>query len=301
MFKNAKIRTKLLIGFVSVAVIAGIIGLLGISQMKKIATDDKAMYETVVVPLGQCTQLSGWVQRLRVNAAEIIILANKPEEQKKKHDRFLMFNMKLDSLLALYEPTIIDSIDRRNYNTLKAAKKEYVDFFPGYMSLIEAGKIEEASDYMNGDWYKAASKMQKIADVLIDYNVVSGKLMSDNNTKIASSASLEVMIFIVLGVIIALILGFYIAANIQLIIKSVVDQTKILSKAAVDGKLATRGNPEEINVEFREIIYGVNDTLDAVIGPLNVSAEYIDRISKGNIPAKKQIIITVISTRLKPI
>ena len=31
---------------------------------------------------------------------------------------------------------------------------------------------------------------------------------------------------------------------------------------------------------------GVNDTLDAVIGPLNVAAKYVDDISKGNIPAK---------------
>ncbi len=31
---------------------------------------------------------------------------------------------------------------------------------------------------------------------------------------------------------------------------------------------------------------GVNDTLDAVIGPLNVAAEYVDRIAKGDIPQK---------------
>ncbi len=30
----------------------------------------------------------------------------------------------------------------------------------------------------------------------------------------------------------------------------------------------------------------MNDTLDAVIGPLNVAAEYVDRISKGDIPPK---------------
>jgi methyl-accepting chemotaxis protein len=29
---------------------------------------------------------------------------------------------------------------------------------------------------------------------------------------------------------------------------------------------------------------GVNSTLDAVIGPLNVAAEYVDRISKGDMP-----------------
>ena len=30
----------------------------------------------------------------------------------------------------------------------------------------------------------------------------------------------------------------------------------------------------------------MDDTLDSVIGPLNVAAEYVDRISKGDIPPK---------------
>ena len=40
------------------------------------------------------------------------------------------------------------------------------------------------------------------------------------------------------------------------------------------------------NGDYGKIVKGVNDTLDAVIGPLNVAAEYVDRISKGKIPAK---------------
>ena len=41
-----------------------------------------------------------------------------------------------------------------------------------------------------------------------------------------------------------------------------------------------------MSLEFRPIIEGVNATLDAVVGPLNVTAEYVDRISKGDIPPK---------------
>ena len=59
-----------------------------------------------------------------------------------------------------------------------------------------------------------------------------------------------------------------------------------MSAAAVEGKLQTRGNPELVSREFRPIVEGVNATLDAVIGPLNVAAEYVNRISKGDIPAK---------------
>jgi methyl-accepting chemotaxis protein len=59
-----------------------------------------------------------------------------------------------------------------------------------------------------------------------------------------------------------------------------------LVDAAVAGKLDARGNPENYSITgFKNIINGVNDTLDAVIGPLNVAAEYVDRISKGDIPA----------------
>ncbi|MBF0342698.1 MAG: MCP four helix bundle domain-containing protein [Nitrospirae bacterium] len=61
-------------------------------------------------------------------------------------------------------------------------------------------------------------------------------------------------------------------------------EAAMLTKAAVDGRLATRGNAENFNGGYREIVTGVNKTLDAVIGPLNVAANYVDRISKGDIP-----------------
>jgi len=59
-----------------------------------------------------------------------------------------------------------------------------------------------------------------------------------------------------------------------------------LSTAAVEGKLAVRADASKHNGDFRKIVQGFNDTLDSVIGPLNVAAEYVDRISKGDIPPK---------------
>ncbi|MEI8376377.1 MAG: hypothetical protein WCJ35_26465, partial [Planctomycetota bacterium] len=65
-----------------------------------------------------------------------------------------------------------------------------------------------------------------------------------------------------------------------------IQEMQRLADATVHGKLQTRGNPELVGHEFRPIVDGANDTLDAVIGPLNVAAKYVDDISKGNIPAK---------------
>ena len=59
-----------------------------------------------------------------------------------------------------------------------------------------------------------------------------------------------------------------------------------LSEAAMQGKLDTRADVGAFQGNYARIVQGVNDTLDAVIGPLNVAAEYVDRISKGDVPEK---------------
>ena len=69
-------------------------------------------------------------------------------------------------------------------------------------------------------------------------------------------------------------------------VKALVADTNTLVKAAVDGKLATRADATKHEGDFRKIVEGVNSTLDAVIGPLNVAAEYVDRISNGDVPQK---------------
>jgi methyl-accepting chemotaxis protein len=69
-------------------------------------------------------------------------------------------------------------------------------------------------------------------------------------------------------------------------IERMLEDSKMLTKAAIEGKLDTRADLSKHQGEYKNLMKGINDTLDAVIGPLNVAAEYVDRISKGDIPQK---------------
>ena len=69
-------------------------------------------------------------------------------------------------------------------------------------------------------------------------------------------------------------------------INMLIEDMTALSSAAVEGDLAKRADVSKHNGGYRKIAEGVNNTLDAITGPLNVSAEYVDRISKGDIPPK---------------
>ncbi len=69
-------------------------------------------------------------------------------------------------------------------------------------------------------------------------------------------------------------------------VNALVADAGLLAQAAVDGRLETRADASKHQGDYRKIVEGVNNTLDAVIGPLNVAADYVDNIAKGNIPAK---------------
>jgi methyl-accepting chemotaxis protein len=69
-------------------------------------------------------------------------------------------------------------------------------------------------------------------------------------------------------------------------IDALVTDANALAKAAVEGKLDARADASKHLGDYRKIMQGINDTLDAVVGPLNTAASYVDKISKGEIPAK---------------
>jgi methyl-accepting chemotaxis protein len=72
--------------------------------------------------------------------------------------------------------------------------------------------------------------------------------------------------------------------NVAGVLQSLQQELARLTGAAKDGKLAERGNYDLFHGAYSEIVRGVNAILDAVIAPLNVSANYVELISKGDVP-----------------
>ncbi|MFT3916202.1 MAG: methyl-accepting chemotaxis protein [Anaeromyxobacteraceae bacterium] len=63
-----------------------------------------------------------------------------------------------------------------------------------------------------------------------------------------------------------------------------VDQTHRLTEAVAEGDLTLRADPAAVDPEFRPMVAGVNETVDALVRPLEVTAGYVERISQGDVP-----------------
>ena len=72
--------------------------------------------------------------------------------------------------------------------------------------------------------------------------------------------------------------------NVGTVVQSLQKELLRLTDAAKEGKLLERGNQDEFQGAYANIVRGVNAILDAVITPLNVAANYVERISKGDLP-----------------
>jgi HD-GYP domain-containing protein (c-di-GMP phosphodiesterase class II) len=66
-------------------------------------------------------------------------------------------------------------------------------------------------------------------------------------------------------------------------IKGLVEESLMLANAAVEGKLQTRGDTAKFEGDYREIINGINKTLDAAIHPVNEAAGCLKEMAKGNL------------------
>ncbi|HYH04445.1 MAG TPA: methyl-accepting chemotaxis protein, partial [Bacillota bacterium] len=54
--------------------------------------------------------------------------------------------------------------------------------------------------------------------------------------------------------------------------------------ASSEGNLGVRGDADKFTGEYQRLIVGFNDTLDAVVGPLQAAADYMERIGRGDLP-----------------
>jgi len=67
-------------------------------------------------------------------------------------------------------------------------------------------------------------------------------------------------------------------------LRNVAAEVTGLTRAAVDGKLSVRADASRFAGDWAALVQGLNATLDAFAGPMGVAAEYVARISAGDLP-----------------
>ena len=69
-------------------------------------------------------------------------------------------------------------------------------------------------------------------------------------------------------------------------LKALIADASSLVKASVEGKLTTRADASKHPGDFGKIVQGINDTLDAVIKPVQEAARVLEQVAEGDLMAR---------------
>ncbi len=282
MFKNIKIQTKLILSFFIVVAIVSSVVIFGTAKMKQLDLSDEMLYERATVALGDLADISTDLQKIRVTYRD---MEQEPDMTKKEKygEEIDKLNKDIESYAKELDKTIATDYGRKEFSEFQDDLKLLIVDLEK-MKMLAKTNPEEAIVFHKTKLHESMQKMEGIVQTLLDFKIKQGKDISESNTTTSVATVSLMYIVLIFGIAVAIGLGILIAFNIKSILKNLLAETNALVDAAVAGKLETRADLNKINFEFRAIPEGFNKTLDALIGPLNMAAENIAKISIGDMP-----------------
>ncbi|HEY3381597.1 MAG TPA: methyl-accepting chemotaxis protein [Vicinamibacterales bacterium] len=361
---NLKTGVKLVGGFLAVALMLGVVAVLGYRNIGDMQANQSSLYANEFVPTTQLAIVNAELYRLRGDVYKVVLL---PDEYELTVQNAAKSIATIKGEAAKYALLTKDEKKKAALAVFDAALRDYLAQVEWSFSETKAGRSKAVIDATR-DGGKTANSRKAVGaaiGTLVSFNVASAEALETASNETARSSARQMATAGFVGFLLAVGLGLVISSSItrplargvemmreltkghlgrrlrlgrkdeigQLTsamdqfadalqgdvvaalqkiargdlsvevhakdaedeiapalkatvtaLRGLVGEAAMLSRSAVDGKLATRGDVAKFEGGYREIIQGVNDTLDAIIGPLNMAAEYVDRISKGDIP-----------------
>jgi methyl-accepting chemotaxis protein len=259
------------------------VGIIGFVNIKKMDALDTELYKVNAAPLGQLCGATTAFQRIRINLRDVV-LATSPEMAQEKKSLINDLHTKLDAELTAFEKTIKSDEVRKLFDTLETKMDEYDKISDETIAFGMAGKRAQAVSVMFVKGVAITKEVNELFDELVKIKVEQAKAKSDFNTAVACGAIRWMVICIVLGVILAGIFATFVISDVTRTLRILQDETQRLTEASLDGRLSERADVGKVNFEFQPIVEGFNRVLEALVQPLRVTAQYVDRIAAGDIP-----------------
>jgi methyl-accepting chemotaxis protein len=279
LFSNLKVGTKLITGFLLVAAIAAVIGAMGIIKVRQIDVADTKLYERITVPLGDLAYMSVSFQRVRINLRDFLE-SNDAKEKQAAQDTITQLRHGIDERQEKFEKSIISEEARKLFGEFKEARKVYGGYIEKLVELDKAGKKEEAMALVHSDAKKAALHEQELMNKLMESKETQAKLTADGNAKEAGTATIVMSFLAVIGVVLAIVLGWFISRTI----------TKPLGEAVFVANALAEGNlTVAVDVTSQDETGQLMAALQHMVANLRVMITKTVDISTGIASASNQL------------
>jgi methyl-accepting chemotaxis protein len=266
-FFNMKIGTKLLTGFVLIALIAGLIGLVGVINIHDIADKDRQMYEGNTISIATLGKISTQFEKARVNLAKILLESNRQKKEKYGEDIKESGDV-ITGLAAQLEKIVSTAEEKAFFKEFTDSRNVFRPIIAQIINLSMSGKDAEAVAIYKNEAVKAALAEQSAIDKLVEYNIKAAKLTSGQNTAKAHGAARFTMIFALAGMVLAVGLGFLISRSITGPLRSGVEFATAVAGGDLTHRLdlASRDETGKLASALNGMVENLRDIISKMAG-----------------------------------
>ncbi len=279
------ISRRLTIGFLTVAIIAAIIGGIGIIGMIDINKNDTELYEEQTRPLGDMFDIVFKIYDMRLELRAAVINANDPEVVAQKKENF-------DALVDSYY------VSHDNYRTtikteesLKLFDEAHQIFEEVFVPVSAAETFRLASEGKGKEAdLSGAATSKDVSTMIANYNqclenrLNNAKLKSESNDSTATTLTIVLIAITVAGLITSIILGKSISGKISNPIIKVVEAADKLALGDTDINIHINSNDEigRLVKAFNNMVEGIKEQANImeIVGDKNLSVNVIPRSEK---------------------
>lgn len=278
-FYNMKIGAKLIFSFILVAIVAGIVGAVGIYNINRLENNDKLLYANMTVPISETAQMAKLFQKMRVNTRDMI-LETDTTEINTKYKEIEDIIAEINDYSTSFSSTILKTEVQTQtaYDAFMATRADYRSYLDELLNLCLENKDDEAYRLLNGDMSEAADNEQNAIDNLVQLKVDSAKSQSDDNSMAAQKAIFTMIAVVGGGMLLATLLGISISRIIGKPIKKLSDAAELIADG--DLNISIEANTKDEVGDLAASFIKMADNLNDVMSNINDAAEQVASGSK---------------------
>jgi PAS domain S-box-containing protein len=200
-----ELRTKMITGFVLVALIAAVLGAIALRSMSKMAEADQTLYEDATVPLPELSNIGTSFEKMRVTSRDFIAAEGNAERRAGFDNQLNILSANIDQASAAFEKRGLLPDMRKTFERYKEARKAYMIYLGRIMDLAKAGKDKEAWAILWSDEYNATVNigLQSI-DRMEELKVAQAKEAIVRNEVLANASTRQMIVAMIVSLVLAI-------------------------------------------------------------------------------------------------
>lgn len=240
--RKFSVGKRLIFSYTLLFVIIIMVGIIGLKSLSKVNNASNSMYNTDLVSIDILHRLDE--NSLQINNNVLSLIYDKDELMVKKlnNDISTAFEQG-NSFIEQYNELDLDDYQKKELSNFNESYKAYKEKGQLILNLVKENKLDEALlNYRN--LTISQSNVAASLTKLLEYSSIKAKDGNNENMNLYSKVEIQIITFILIGLICTLILGITMTRNVIVPLKKIRNYAGNLSQYNFSEEIAVEGKDE---------------------------------------------------------